>query len=177
MSRQSSRERESREQDELGLSSRRTASDNVDHLERARLRDAEIEETGDSMNMFYDDPFYIPPEIIPQGWVYYWACKLIHGAENMDNRVGLLQSQNWSFVPPDRHPELVKKYRASDKNAEHQNFIMNRGMVLMEITETQYNKKRERLRTANHRLVTDSPGAQYGVKTTLDRHQRKIGFA
>lgn len=176
MSRQSGRNAESRDKEELGLSSRRTSSDKVDHKERARLRDMEIEESGDSMNMFYEDPFYIDPKIIPEGWVYHWACKMIHGTENSDNRIGILQSQNWSYVPPDRHPELARKYRACDKNGEHQNYLFNRGMVLMETTETQYNKKRELLRSKNQHLV-DSSAAKYGSVVKFDKRERKAGFA
>ena len=51
------------------------------------------------------DPFAIPPEIIPPGWVYQWNVVTVTGNADLVMDQGMQMHENgWRAVPGDRHP-------------------------------------------------------------------------
>ena len=70
------------------------------------------------------DEFFIPPEIVPEGWSYEWKRKTILGQEDPAYAVALAR-KGWEPVPANRHPSMMP---------DSGNFatIERKGMVLME---------------------------------------------
>ena len=52
------------------------------------------------------DEFYIPAEVIPEGWNYEWKRRLLMGAEDPAYQVQLARN-GWEPVPASRHPEMM----------------------------------------------------------------------
>ena len=51
------------------------------------------------------DPFNIPPQIIPPGWVYQWNTVTVTGNADIVMDQGMQMHENgWRPVPGDRHP-------------------------------------------------------------------------
>jgi len=92
--------------------------------DRAARRAAELREhAGGSMEEGTDE-FYIPPDIIPDGWDYEWKRKLLLGSEDPAYQVQVAR-KGWEPVPANRHPEMMPSIG---------NFavIERKGMILME---------------------------------------------
>ena len=70
------------------------------------------------------DEFYIPPEIIPDGWSYEWKRHTLLNKTDPAYEVSLAQT-GWEPVPRSRHPEFMPKGSAAV-------LIERKGMVLME---------------------------------------------
>ena len=70
------------------------------------------------------DEFYIPKEIIPDGWSYEWKRRTVLGQEDPSYQVALAK-QGWEAVPANRHPEMMPLDWKG-------NLIERKGMVLME---------------------------------------------
>ena len=86
-----------------------------------------------AIHMQYGDPFYIPPEKIPEGVHYYWVRVHIFkdGSEPDFNRSAEMYEKGWDFVPVTRHPEFT----AMDLNkpsGKLEGCILRRGHVLVE---------------------------------------------
>ena len=84
------------------------------------------------------DPFYVPPEEIPDGMIYQWWTKEVWGASSQApiGRVLDAERTGWQFVPASRHPGRWMP-AGYDGNIEHG------GMVLMELPEAAaYNRAR-----------------------------------
>ena len=94
-----------------------------DPRERAKQRAAELrghlEEVVDG-----SDDFYVPADIIPDGWTYEWKRHTTYGAEDPSYQVHLARS-GWTAVPASRHPSMMP-HNTTDK------VITRKGMVLME---------------------------------------------
>jgi hypothetical protein len=70
------------------------------------------------------DEFFIPKDIIPDGWSYEWKRRTVLGQEDPSYQVALAK-QGWETVPADRHPEMMPMgWKGS--------LIERKGMVLME---------------------------------------------
>lgn len=70
------------------------------------------------------DEFYIPKDIIPEGWSYEWKRRTVLGQEDPSYQVALAK-QGWEAVPAARHPEMMPlDWRGT--------LIERKGMVLME---------------------------------------------
>ena len=48
------------------------------------------------------DPYYIPPGVIPDGWVYQFKRKTVHGMDNPSEQAAM-QRGGWTPVPAERH--------------------------------------------------------------------------
>lgn len=70
------------------------------------------------------DEFYIPPEVIPDGWNYEWKRRLLLNKEDPAYEVALARA-GWTYVPATRHPEMMPHGTTSQT-------IDRKGMVLME---------------------------------------------
>ena len=92
-------------------------------LERAKRRVAELKgHVGGSLDEGVDK-FFIPLEIIPEGWTYEWKRKLLVGQEDPSYQVNLAR-QGWEPVPASRHRSMMPE--------GHYNTIERDGMILME---------------------------------------------
>jgi len=70
------------------------------------------------------DDFYIPEDVIPDGWTYEWKRHTTYGAEDPTYQVALARS-GWTAVPSNRHPEMMPHNTPSST-------ILRKGMILME---------------------------------------------
>ena len=94
-----------------------------DPRERARQRAAELRNHLEEVVDGTDD-FYVPQDIIPDGWTYEWKRFTTYGAEDPSYQVHLARS-GWTAVPVSRHPSMMPQ-NTTDK------VITRKGMVLME---------------------------------------------
>lgn len=90
---------------------------------RAAARAAELRAHGAADDVGSDE-FYIPPDIVPDGWEYQWKT---HSILNQEQGTYLMQlaREGWTPVPSNRHPEMMHKGAGNDP-------IMRKGMILME---------------------------------------------
>lgn len=90
---------------------------------RAAARAAELRAHGAGDDAGTDE-FYIPPDMVPEGWDYQWKT---HSILNQEQGTYLMQlaREGWSPVPSSRHPEMMHKGAGNDP-------IMRKGMILME---------------------------------------------
>lgn len=97
-----------------------------DSLERARKRAAELRghlgEVEEGV-----DKFYIPPDMVPDGWVYEWKRRSTAGLEDPAYQVQLARA-GWEAVPVDRDAQ----HRAQMPLNWQGKTIERDGMVLME---------------------------------------------
>lgn len=70
------------------------------------------------------DEFYLPPDMIPDGWTYEWKRKTVMGQEDPSYLVSL-RRVGWEPVPASRHPEMMP-LMSPEKTIER------KGMILME---------------------------------------------
>lgn len=59
----------------------------------------------------HSDPFFVPPEIIPEGWTYEWKRILTYNQPD-DTHMAELARNGWEPVPNSRHPGL---FMSADK--------------------------------------------------------------
>jgi hypothetical protein len=96
----------------------------VDHLARAKQRVSALQDQLNSLSSDSADEFYIPKEIIPDGWTYEWKRWSVLNAED-PHYINSLRRTGWDFVPSERHPELLP-LNSTEK------ILLHKGMVLME---------------------------------------------
>tara|TARA_R110000868_G_scaffold87298_8_gene244319 strand:- start:1257 stop:1814 length:558 start_codon:yes stop_codon:yes gene_type:complete len=70
------------------------------------------------------DKFYVPPDIIPDGWTYEWKRMTIYNQADPSHQVQLAR-MGWEAVPTSRHPEMMPM------SGDHP-YIARDGMILME---------------------------------------------
>jgi hypothetical protein len=98
-------------------------------LDRARRRAAELK---GHVNGLEDatDTFFVPPDIIPDGWTYEWKRKSVFNKEDPAYAVQLARD-GWEPVPLKR----CKKHRAMMPTNWDGETIEQHGMILMERPE------------------------------------------
>lgn len=94
--------------------------------ERAKRRAAEIRGHIGDMDEGTDE-FYIPAQIIPEGWTYEWKRKLLLGQEDPTYTVQLAR-MGWEAVPLNRD----RDHMAMMPPTWPHNTIERKGMILME---------------------------------------------
>lgn len=94
--------------------------------ERAARRAAEIKKHLGGLDEGTDE-FYIPPDIIPDGWTYEWKRHMIFNQEDPSYTVSLARD-GWEPVPVDRCPT----HRAMMPENWKKGTIERKGMMLME---------------------------------------------
>lgn len=97
-----------------------------DPRERARRRAEQIREHLGELDEGTDE-FFIPSQIIPDGWTYEWKRHTIYNQEDPAYTVQLAR-EGWEVVPVDRCPS----HRAMMPATWTKNSIERKGMVLME---------------------------------------------
>jgi hypothetical protein len=95
-------------------------------LERAKRRAAEIRGHIGDIDEGTDE-FYIPQDMIPEGWTYEWKRKLLLGAEDPSYTVHLAR-MGWEAVPLNRDSD----HQAMMPPSWPHNTIERKGMILME---------------------------------------------
>ena len=128
-----------------------------DSIARAKQRAEELRgHLGDVVDG--TDDFYIPPDVIPDGWTYEWKRHSIYGAEDPTYQVALLRS-GWTNVPSSRHPEMMPHNTSSQT-------ILRKGMILMECPKEiiderkdfELRKARQQVRTKEQQLAGTPDG-------------------
>lgn len=71
-----------------------------------------------------EDKFYIPAELIPDGWTYEWKRHTTYGKEDPSYEISLARS-GWTAVPTARHPSFMP-------SGTKEMIIVRDGMMLME---------------------------------------------
>ena len=94
-----------------------------DHLARARKRSEQLRGHQRDMDEGHDE-FYIPKDVVPDGWTYEWKRRLLLGQEDPSYQVALAQ-QGWDPVPARRHPEMMPTNWKGET-------IERKGLILME---------------------------------------------
>lgn len=125
--------------------------------ERARRRAEELKGNASAIEEGTDE-FYIPPEIVPDGWTYEWKRRTVQGQEDPAYQVALART-GWEAVPADRHPEMMP---LGWKGAT----IERRGMVLMErpeeitdrVRQLDRQRARNQVRVKEQQLNAAPPG-------------------
>ena len=107
-----------------------------DSRERAAKRVAALRDQLDSLPEGNDE-FYLPLDIIPDGWSYEWKRYTVLNAQDPSYQVALAQT-GWEAVPASRHPDLMPL----NWDRSH---IERKGMILMErpLEITQEMKRRD----------------------------------
>lgn len=91
---------------------------------RAAQRAAQLREHSHGEVVDGIDDFYVPLDIIPDGWTYEWKRHTTYGAEDPAYQVQLARS-GWTSVPVSRHPSMMPHDTQSP-------IITRKGMILME---------------------------------------------
>ena len=126
---------------------------------RAARRAAEIRNHVGTMDEGTDE-FYIPMELIPDGWTYEWKRKSVMGQEDAAHQVALAR-KGWEPVPASRHPSFMPE-------GGNFNTIERKGMILMErpaeVTEEarliEMRRARAQVRQKEEQLAS-SPAGQF----------------
>jgi hypothetical protein len=142
-----------------------------DPREAAAKRSAEIlAQLGD--NFDEQDDFFVPPELIPDGWTYEWKKWSVHNQEDAGYVNSFLRT-GWSFVPADRvGHEMFIPSNWKEK------IILKKGMVLVErpteicelVKNRMLKQARDQVRIKEQQLNEAPPG-------TLDRDNKGAPLA
>ncbi len=131
--------------------------------DKARVQDTRNAEKRDKelraiLNMKYQDPLFVPPEIIPDGMEYYWVRESYMGQVDTFRMVEM-KRKGWSPVPAERHPELV--FEDFFGNLSHvKGYIYQKGLILCE-RPIEYGKiEREQIDRTNYEIMTSMPGTE-----------------
>lgn len=89
------------------------------------------------------DDFYIPADMIPDGWTYEWKRHSVYGKEDTTYYLQL-RREGWEPVPASRHPEMMPKDAGNGP-------ILRKGMILMECPAEIIDERRraEQIRARN----------------------------
>ncbi|MEN6608593.1 MAG: hypothetical protein ABFD60_15210 [Bryobacteraceae bacterium] len=109
-----------------GLLSEAKSPKEESSLERAKRRAAELRGHIDGVEDSTDE-FFVPPEIIPDGWTYEWKRKMVLNKEDPSYAVQLSR-EGWEAVPLNR----CKRHRAMMPQGWDGPTIERHGMILME---------------------------------------------
>jgi hypothetical protein len=91
--------------------------------DRARQRAAEIRGHIGDLDEGTDE-FYIPLDLIPDGWTYEWKRYSTYN-EIDSSHIREMERKGWSFVPSSRHSNMMAI-------GDTGNIILRKGLVLME---------------------------------------------
>jgi hypothetical protein len=130
-----------------------------DHLARAKMRTAQIMGHLGDMDEGHDE-FYVPKDIIPDGWTYEWKRRLLLGQEDPSYQVSL-RRMGWDPVPAKRHPEMMP-------TNWHGETLERKGLILMErpteivdeARRIEYMKARKQVRDKEAQL-SGAPDGQF----------------
>jgi hypothetical protein len=150
-----------------------------DPREAAAKRTAEIlAQLGDN---FADehDKFFVPPEIIPDGWTYEWKNWTIHNKEDAGYVNGFLRT-GWSFVPAKRpgHEIFLPSNWKEDAIIKDQMVLVERPTEICELVKSRMLKHaREQVRIKDDQLNSKlAPGMdRTNNGQPIDKMRRSVG--
>ena len=135
---------------------------------RAAARAAQIRDDNGGMDEGTDE-FYIPKNMVPDGWVYEWKRHTIWNQEDPAYTVQLAR-EGWEPVPSSRHPTWMPS------NWE-KGSIERKGMILMErpkeisdeVRRIEYRRAREQVRIKESQLSGTPDGTMDRVAPTIKK--------
>lgn len=126
--------------------------DEKSKIESARRAEARAAELKPAFNMLAIDKLYVPPEIVPFGWTYYWIRVGYRNEPDYDNECASLE-KGYTPVPLDRHPQLARRYNKGAL-AHMEGCIIKQGLMLCEIPTSIDNERRKKAAEAEFDRVT-----------------------
>lgn len=129
-------------------------------IQETRRAEERMAELNPVMNMTYDDPLYIPENLIPPGWTYYWVRESIRaGGEPDTGRVIEMRRKGWSPVPADRHPELqFEDFFGRDSHLR--GYIFQKGLILCERPTAMNEIEMKKYQDHSMRVTGSMPGLE-----------------
>jgi hypothetical protein len=134
---------------------------NEDPRERAKARVAELMDHMADIDAGGSDKYYIPPELVPDGWDYEWKRWSVFNKED-PHYINSLRRTGWDFVPATRHPTYVPMGSADA-------IIIQDGMVLMERPAeiSKIMRSRDKMKAAEQvqnkeKQLAQAPDGQFG---------------
>ena len=112
----------------------------------------------------------IPPEWVPEGWVYNWGRASTLG-EPDNNRLAQLASQGWTPVPVDRHPQLMLA-GVSFRNEYLNGYTHRGGLILFERPIEWDRMQTQKLHEHTNNIINMMPGYEgfQNQNVTLTSH-------
>lgn len=140
----------------------------ADPRARAAARAAQIRDDNGGMDEGTDE-FYIPKDIIPDGWTYEWKRHTIWNQEDPAYTVQIAR-EGWEPVPSSRHPQMMPSNW--DKGT-----IERKGMMLMErpteiseeVRRIEQKRARDQVRIKEAQLSGTPEGTMDRVKPTISK--------
>lgn len=102
----------------------RPAMRDDDPRARAAQRAAELRNHLNGEIVDATDDFYIPPDMVPDGWEFQWKRHSVYGKEDTTYYLQL-RREGWEPVSSSRFPEMMPKDAGDGP-------ILRKGMILME---------------------------------------------
>ena len=135
---------------------------------RAAARAAQIRDDNGGMDEGTDE-FYIPKNMVPDGWVYEWKRHTIWNQEDPAYTVQLAR-EGWEPVPVSRHPQMMPS------NWEKSS-IERKGMMLMErpkeisdeVRRIEFRRAREQVRIKESQLSGTPDGTMDRVAPSIKK--------
>lgn len=121
------------------------------------------------LDMDYRSLLYIPPEIIPKGYVYGWATSHVMG-EPRHSRIMEMRKKGWDIVPIDRHPEL-SAVGLPGMDARTAGHVDRSGLVLMERLQILHEAEKAKMDRMNYNNLSSMPGTEEFILPTRIQNQ------
>jgi len=140
----------------------------ADPRARAAARAAQIRDDNGGMDEGTDE-FYIPKDIIPDGWTYEWKRHTIWNQEDPAYTVQIAR-EGWEPVPSSRHPQMMPSNWTKGT-------IERKGMMLMErpteiseeVRRIEQKRARDQVRIKEAQLSGTPEGTMDRVKPTISK--------
>lgn len=131
-------------------------------MAKRQIRETDTRKTEDRESILraiqdddYRDPMYIPPEIVPPGWVYKWGTHSLLG-EPKPEVMMKYRRKGWTPVPASRHPDLA--YQSTNADPSINGAIWRGGQVLIERRVEYENAEIEHNEKVNLEALQSMPG-------------------
>lgn len=105
------------------------------------------------------DPYHVPPELIPDGWVYQWNRHSVYNQEDTSEQIAMAEN-GWTPVPAGRHKGQYMPASYPDEKP-----ILRDGLMLCERPIELEMEARAEEKAKADALVRGSK-EQFGMKTT-----------
>lgn len=139
------------EQNSVPRSEMRPQMRDEDHLARAKMRANQIKGHLGDLDEGHDK-FYIPKDIVPDGWTYEWKRRLLLGQEDPSYQVSLAR-MGWEPVPSKRHPEMMPTNWKGETIERDGLILMERPTeIVEEARRIEYMKARKQVRDKEAQL-------------------------
>lgn len=121
----------------------RPAMRDDDPRARAAQRAAELRDHLNGEVVDAIDDFYIPPDMVPDGWAFEWKRHSVFGKEDTTYYIQL-RREGWEPVAASRYPEMMPSDAGSGP-------ILRKGMILMEcpLEIVEERRRAEQIRARN----------------------------